>query len=69
MYIGHYKSVNTKEEFYSKPRNSLDFPMQVELSGSRYLLHATYIASSLSQQENIVNTAKKFNIKHNIEIE
>lgn len=69
MYIGHYKSVNTKEEFYSKPRNSLDFPMQVELSGVRYLLHSTYMASSPSQQQNITDTAKRFNIKHDIEIE
>jgi hypothetical protein len=68
MYIGHYKSVNTKEEFYSKPRGSLDFPMQVELSGVRYLLHSTYIASSPTQHNNIVDTAKKFNIKYDIEI-
>jgi len=69
MYIGHYKAVTTKDEFYSKTRQNLDFPMQVELSGVRYLLYSTYIASSPSQQNNIKQTAKKFNIKFDVEIE
>jgi hypothetical protein len=69
MYIGHYKAVNAKDEFYSKVRKSLDFPMQVELNGIRYLLNSTYIASSPSQEKNILEVAKRFNIKSNVEIE
>lgn len=69
MFIGHYKSVLTSEEFYSKKRQSLDFPTQVEFNGQRYSLKATYIASTDLQENNIINTAKRFNIKHNVEIE
>jgi hypothetical protein len=69
MYIGHYKAVNSTDEFYSKVRKSLDFPMQVELKGLRYLLHSTYIASSPTQEKNIIDAAKRFNIKSNVEIE
>jgi hypothetical protein len=68
MYIANYKSVQTSEEFYSEKRDSLDFPTQVELSGQRYLLRSTYLAGSLSQENNIINTAKKFNIRYNIKI-
>ena len=68
MYIANYKSVQTSEEFYSEKRDSLDFPTQVELSGQRYLLRATYLAGSLSQENNIINTAKRYNIKYNIKI-
>ena len=68
MYIAHYKSVQTNEEFYSEKRNTLDFPTQVELFGQRYLLRSTYLAGSLSQENNIINTAKKFNIKYNVKI-
>jgi len=68
MYIAHYKSVQTKEEFYSEKREDLNFPMQVELSGQRFLLNSTYIASSPSQEENVVKVAKKYNIKYNVKI-
>lgn len=69
MFVGHYKSVLTSEEFYSKKRESLDFPTQVEFNGTRYLLKTTYIASTELQENNIINTAKKYGIKHNVEIE
>ena len=68
MYIANYKSVQTSEEFYSEKRDSLDFPTQVELSGQRYLLRATYLAGSLSQENNIIETAKRYNIRYNIKI-
>jgi hypothetical protein len=68
MYIANYKSVQTSEEFYSEKRDSLDFPTQVELSGQRYLLRATYLAGSLSQENNIIETAKRYDIRYNIKI-
>lgn len=69
MFVGHYKSVLTSEEFYSKKRESLDFPTQVEFNGQRYLLKATYIASTQIQEDNIIDTAKRYGIKFNVEIE
>lgn len=68
MYIAHYKSVLTSEEFYSKKRESLDFPSQVELKGQRYLLKATYFASSPTQEKNILETAKRYGIRSNVEV-
>lgn len=69
MYIGHYKSVATNDEFYSKKRQTLDFPTQVEFSGQRYLLKATFMVSSPSQENNLLNVAKRYGIKSNVEIE
>ena len=37
-FIGHYKSVNSPEEFYSAPRQQLDFPTQVRRKSKNYLL-------------------------------
>ena len=37
MFIGYYKSVNSSKEFYSIKREDLNFPMQVEYKGDRYL--------------------------------
>lgn len=68
MYIAHYKSVQTKEEFYSEKKENLSFPMQVELAGQRYLLQSTYMASSPSQEKNIIEMAKRYNIKYNVKI-
>ena len=41
MFIAHYKSVNTSEEFYSTEKKDLNFPTQVEYKGSNYLLTKT----------------------------
>lgn len=68
MYIAHYKSVLTADEFYSKKRESLDFPTQVELSGQRYLLKNTYLISSPSAEKSLINSAEKYGIKVNVEI-
>ena len=68
MYIAHYKSVLTSEEFYSKKRESLDFPTQVEYAGQRYLLKSTHMVSSPSMEKNLISTAEKYGIKVNIEI-
>lgn len=69
MFIGYYKSVVSSNEFYSKKRDSLDFPMQVELDSERYLLVKSIQISSLSQEKNIINTAKKYGIQYDVRIE
>lgn len=69
MFIGYYKSVVSSNEFYSEKRDSLDFPMQVELDSERYLLLKSIQISSLSQEKNIINTAKKYGIQYDVRIE
>lgn len=69
MYIGVYKSVNSGIEFYSKLRNSLDFPTQVEYKKERYLLSKTIQIGSESQLKNVLKSADTFNIDSNIEID
>jgi hypothetical protein len=50
MFVGHYKSVNSVEEFISNKRDNLDFPAQVELSSKRYILIKTYQVASDSNE-------------------
>ena len=67
MFIGYYKAVDSSKEFYSEKRKDLNFPTQVEYHGIRYLLNKTIQISS-SLEKNIIATAKKFNIEHNVKI-
>lgn len=69
MYIGHYKSVNSAEEFFSSKRKSLDFPTQIEYKGKRYLLTTTHMASTKKQEQNIKNRAKELNIPFGIKLD
>lgn len=69
MFIGYYKGVSQPKEFYSEKRSSLDFPMQVELDGIRYLLGYTIQITSSKQEENIVNLAKSSLTKYNVRID
>lgn len=69
MFIGYYKGVGQPKEFYSEKRSSLDFPMQVELDGIRYLLGYTIQITSSKQEENIVNLAKSSLTKYNVRID
>jgi hypothetical protein len=46
MFIGYYKSVASSKEFYSSKRSDLNFPIQVEYEGDRYLLNKTIQVSS-----------------------
>lgn len=69
MYIAHYKSVNSAEEFFSSKRKSLDFPTQIEYKGRRYLLHATHLASTNKQVTNMKNRAKELNIPFGIKLD
>jgi hypothetical protein len=68
MYIAHYKSVSSSLEFFSKERDSLDFPTQVEYKSERYLLFRTLICDTPSKKRNIINTAKQYGIKHDVEL-
>ena len=69
MFIGYYKSVGSSKEFYSEKRKDLNFPMQVEYDGERYLLNKTIQISSKSHENNIINTAKKYGINYDIRID
>lgn len=69
MYIGHYKSVSSANEFFSTKRKDLDFPTQVEYKGNRYLLNATHIVATKGQENNIKNRAKQLNIPFNIKLD
>ena len=69
MYIGHYKSVNASREFYSSVRQDLNFPTQATLDGERYLLIATYFASTETQKNNINNRASQLGIKTDIKVD
>lgn len=68
MYIGHYKAVNSINEFFSEKREELDFPTQVLYKKESYYLFATHIVSTVSQQKNLTSRAKRLNIKTNIKI-
>jgi len=69
MYIGHYKSVNSSEEFYSSIRENLDFPTQAEYKKSRYLLQVTYSVPSNSMEKRIIARAKELGIPTNIKVD
>jgi hypothetical protein len=69
MFIGYYKSVNSSKEFYSKKRPNLNFPIQIEYNSDRYLLNKTIQVFSDSQEKNLIDTAKRYGIEYNIEIQ
>jgi hypothetical protein len=68
MFVAHYKSVTSPEEFYSEKRDSLDFPTQVELNRKKYLLNTTYQVNSESRYNQLIEMAKKNNIQYNIKV-
>jgi 16S rRNA U1498 N3-methylase RsmE len=69
MYIGHYKAVNSSQEFYSSIRESLDFPTQVEHNKERYLLQSTYAVPSNSMYKRIVQRATELGIPKDIKVD
>ena len=69
MYIGHYKSVSSANEFFSVKRKDLDFPTQVEYKGSRYFLNATHIVTTKGQENNLKTRAKELNIPFGIKLD
>jgi hypothetical protein len=68
MFIGYYKSVSSSKEFYSKKREDLNFPMQVEYKGNRYLLTKT-IQVSPRNEELLKEAAEKFGIEYDVRID
>lgn len=68
MFVGHYKSVDSPQEFISKLRDALDFPAQVEKSGKRYTLIKTYQVVSDSKYQELLFMAKNNSIKTEIEV-
>jgi hypothetical protein len=68
MFIGYYKGVGQPKEFYSEKRKNLDFPMQVELEGLRYLLSYTIQVTSSKQESNLEKVAKSNGTKYNVRI-
>lgn len=68
MFIAHYKSVNTSEEFYSTEKKDLNFPTQVEYKGNNYLLTKTIQISS-SHMKNLVEYAKRFDIDYDVKVD
>lgn len=68
MFVGHYRSVNSPEEFYSEKRDSLDFPTQIEVNKKRYSLIRTFHIASDSKYNDLVEMAKKNNISYGVKI-
>jgi len=68
MYIGHYKAVDSAEEFFSESREHLDFPTQVEHKKKRYSLVRTHIVSTKKQLSNLKSRAEELNIKFDVKI-
>ena len=68
MFIGYYKAVGQPKEFYSEKRKTLDFPMQVELDGLRYLFVYSIQISYSTQESNLEKVAKNNGIKYNVRI-
>jgi hypothetical protein len=68
MFIGHYKSVNTSEEFYSTEKEDLNFPTQVEYKSNKYLLTKTIQISS-SLKRNLIDAAKRFSIDYDVKVD
>lgn len=69
IYIGHYKSVNSASEFYSKARATLDYPAQVERDKERYTLYATYIIPNPTQLKNFKNRLNILSIDTDVDLE
>ena len=69
MYVGHYKAVNSSQEFYSSIREKLDFPTQVEYKKERYLLSSTYSVPSTSVYNRITTRATELGIPKDIKVD
>lgn len=68
MFVGHYKCVSSPKEFYSEKRTTLDFPMQVELDGERYLLNSTVQISNSKQYRGLKQVAEKNGVKYDVKL-
>lgn len=68
-YIGHYKSVESPEEFFSEKRETLNFPTQVTYKSKRYLLFTTLLISTTGQELSVIETAKSRSIEYNVKLD
>lgn len=69
MYIAHYKSVNSATEFYSKVRDTLDYPTQIEYKKERYTLNSTFIINGQTQLKNFKNRIKSLGIEIDVNVD
>lgn len=69
MYIAHYKSVNSTNEFYASARDGLNYPTQIERNAERYTLDATYIVSGRNQLKSFINRIQSLNIEFNVDVD
>lgn len=69
MYIAHYKSVNSTNEFYTEGRDTLDYPTQVKRDTERYSLDTTYLVSGKSQLKSFINTIQSLNIELGVDLD
>lgn len=69
MFIGHYKCVLNPKEFYSQKKKNLNFPIQVELDGERYLLNNTIQITSSKQEIGLLQMADKNSIRHSVKLD
>ncbi len=69
MYIAHYKSVNSANEFYAKGRDTLDYPTQVERGIERYTLDSTFVISGKNQLKSFVNRIQSLNIELDVDLD
>lgn len=68
MFIGHYKAVNKTAEFYSEPRDDLQFPTQVQYGNDRYLLLRTVQLSTKATEKRFYDSVKENDIPYNVKI-
>lgn len=68
MYIAHYKSVNSSTEFYSMPRDTLDYPTQIKKDKERYTLSSTYIISGPTQLKNFKDRLSSLGIEIEVDL-
>jgi hypothetical protein len=69
MFIGHYKAVNKTAEFYSVPRDDLQFPTQVIYGGERYLLGRTVQLATKATEKRFYASVKDADIPFDIKID
>ena len=69
MYIALYKSVNSATEFYSKVRDTLDYPTQIEHEKERYTLNSTYIINGQTQLKNFKDRIKSLGIEIDVSVD
>jgi len=68
MFYAVYKSVSSPIEFYAEPRETCDFPTQVEYKGDRYSLIRTMVVSSPSVEKKLLDTIVRIGVEYNVKV-